>query len=359
MTLVLACARPKASPSNDGYSSLACDTCSIQLTAIATLGADSDSVGFDAFATLASGPEHELLVAPVGGGSSIGRYARDGRLLGTVGRAGHGPGEFEGVRRVVRGRSDSLLVLDDRLTVLTPTFAFVRSANLPAEIASADELVVLANGSVVLNGRGPKVPPLVLVTPALDHSRAIDLPMTDRAPPGADRSYALTRDGSGGFWAARAAYRYELLHVDSSGTLRDSLTPFSSWYESWTYDPASRRNSTQSPPHTRIGGIWRDAAGRLWVIGASADRNWKPVQRAGRVAEAAIPSLSTWSTLFDSHVDVIDPKDGSVVASRAYDGILQGFTSDGLIWEVREEPSGGVTLRVIRASLEHEAGATR
>jgi len=335
-----------------GYSTLECGSCTIALSPIATLGAATDSVRVGAFATVAVGPHGEYLVAPVGNGAQIARYARDGKFIGTVGRPGRGPGEFQGIRLVTLARADSVLVLDHRLTLLSPSFQYVRSGAPPSGV-SAGEAVVLRDGSVVLNGQGPDTPLFVLFSPALDNAHPLDVAVKSQA--GADRGFVMTRDGSGGFWAAREAYRYELLHIDSTGTLIDSLAPPAMWYEPWSFNPTIPEDPTSTPPHARIGGIWRDAGGRLWVIGASADRNWKPLVRAGHAAQASVPPLSTWRTLFDSHIDVIDPTSGAVLASRAYDGILQGFTSDGLLWEAQQDSAGAITLRVIRAELRHLA----
>ncbi len=339
---------------SDGYATLECATCTIGLSPIATLTSAADSVQFDAFATVATGPHGEFLVAPVGNGAQIARYARDGMFVGTVGRAGRGPGEFQRIRHVTLARADSVLVLDNRLTLLSPSFHYVRSGAPPSGIAPGDG-VVLRDGSVVLNGQGPGTPLFVLFSPALHDPRPLDVAL--KIETGADRGFVMTRDGSGGFWAAREAYHYELLHFDSTGTLIDSLTPPALWYEDWSYNPATPEDPTSVPPHARIGGIWRDAAGRLWVVGASADRNWKPLVRQGHAAQASIPPLSTWRTLFDSHVDVIDPKTGAVLASRAYDGILEGFTGDGLLWEAQQDSAGVITLRMIRAELRALARA--
>lgn len=351
--MMLGACRPKSpEKQSDGYATLECATCTITLSPIATLGAAADSVRFGAFATVAAGPQGEYLVAPVGNGAEIGRYGRDGKFIGTVGRAGHGPGEFRGIRHVTLARGDSVLVLDRRLTLFSPSFQYVRSGAPPSGV-SPGQILMLRDGSVVLNGQGPDTPLFVLFSPALDHVQPLDVAV--KSQPGADRGFVMARDGSGGFWAARQAYRYELLHFDSAGTLVDSLVPPALWYTDWSFSPVTPEDPTTTPPHARIGGIWRDAAGRLWVIGASADRNWNPLVRAGHAAQASVPPLSSWRTLFDSHLDVIDPTTGAVLASRAYDGILEGFTTDGLLWEAQQDSAGVITLRVIHAALEHVA----
>lgn len=53
-----------------------------------------------------------------------------GRKVGTIGRQGDGPGEFQGPWKVFIGRGDSVFVVDlslARLSVFSPTLAFVRS----------------------------------------------------------------------------------------------------------------------------------------------------------------------------------------------------------------------------------------
>ena len=111
----------------------------------------------------------------------------------------------------------------------------------------------------------PNAPPFLLFTPQLDSSRALDIPGTVPSRAGADHGFVMASDGHGGLWAAPHAYRYELIHIDSTGSLIDTLAPNAAWYTPWSFDPMQPENPAESPPHARIGGIWRDAGGR-WLV---------------------------------------------------------------------------------------------
>lgn len=115
-------------------------------------------------AATGSGPEHlfyradgvvrfsdgSLAVAD-GGSHEIRFFSPEGRFRAKMGREGEGPGEFTGIRGVVRTPADTLLVLDyaARVTVVGPDGTVARVFRLPHYVVEvhplgADEIVVVA-----------------------------------------------------------------------------------------------------------------------------------------------------------------------------------------------------------------------
>lgn len=115
-------------------------------------------------AATGSGPEHlfygadgvvrfsdgSLAVAD-GGSHEIRFFSPEGRFRAKMGREGEGPGEFTGIRGVVRTPADTLIVLDyaARVTVVGPDGTVARVFRLPHYVVEvhplgADEIVVVA-----------------------------------------------------------------------------------------------------------------------------------------------------------------------------------------------------------------------
>lgn len=93
-----------------------------------------------------------------GGSSEIRIFDPAGRRVRTVGRRGAGPGEFQQIRWLQKGRGDSLLVYDAglaRISVLDPSGAFVRSLRLDLADtdAPASPLGQLADGTWLVRAR--------------------------------------------------------------------------------------------------------------------------------------------------------------------------------------------------------------
>ena len=67
-----------------------------------------------------------------GGSNEVRLYSDDGGFRGSAGGEGEGPGEFDLIRGLQRGRGDTLLALDgsDRVMVFAPDLTFVASSRL-------------------------------------------------------------------------------------------------------------------------------------------------------------------------------------------------------------------------------------
>ncbi|HEX7243396.1 MAG TPA: 6-bladed beta-propeller [Longimicrobiaceae bacterium] len=104
---------------------------------------------------VAAGRDGRVYVAD-GMTQAISVFSPQGKRLGTVGRRGDGPGEFQGIRDLVVGRGDSLFVLDvgaQRVSAFATRgslrLAYTADVRLGAEMASYRLLVPEASGFVL------------------------------------------------------------------------------------------------------------------------------------------------------------------------------------------------------------------
>jgi hypothetical protein len=105
------------------------------------------------------------------------------------------------------------------------------------------------------------------------------------------------------FWVA-PQNRYTLELWDTSATKRRQIQRAAPWFEPWfgSIDP------TKTRPKPQVKGIAEDAAGRLWVNLLIADASWVPVPP--RAPSTAIDP----NKLFDSRIELIDPRSGQLLA---------------------------------------------
>jgi hypothetical protein len=84
-------------------------------------------------------------------------FARDGRYVGTIGRRGAGPGEFESPWEVATDARDSIFVWDmgqARISVFGPDLSYRRSFRVPPQW-SVGSISFLADGRLLLAAYGP------------------------------------------------------------------------------------------------------------------------------------------------------------------------------------------------------------
>ncbi|HEU0016630.1 MAG TPA: 6-bladed beta-propeller [Longimicrobium sp.] len=100
-------------------------------------------------------------------------FGADGEPLGTLGRRGRGPGEFQQLRDVAVGRGDTVLALDpgqQRVSVFGPDGKRAFDLRLPALGRAGQPLLALASGGLILPyhpktaGRAATDAPLSLVS---------------------------------------------------------------------------------------------------------------------------------------------------------------------------------------------------
>lgn len=316
--------------------------CRVYASKALTVGLSDASLDFDQSTRLARNSRGEFAAAPSADPGTLVLVDAKGRTLRRFGRLGEGPGEFRpGPKILFFDRYDSLFVFDrERLTVFAPltqqlarTVAFEIQpwyATLSAEGRLVVQYPLLVNNGVtqLVHELGPDGrirrsfggEPRVLESDDL-YARV--------------RAIASARDE--GIWVAHQN-RLRVEKWGSDGAMRLALERRPSWFSPWSEyvrgEPISAR------PRPRVMHVGEDDAGRVWISINVADSNWKPAVQLG-ILEQAPSSAIDWSRLWDSVVEVWDPKGGTLLSSIRFEDEVVGFSLASGVLYTRRMSAGG------------------
>jgi hypothetical protein len=337
-----------------------CPTCRIRMERVVSFG-DDDGEGF-----IADRP-YAIRRDSRGRYYTIGRFKSDrvpavydstGKFLRHIGRVGRGPGEFLGASAMLI-QGDSLFVFDSgnrRLTVLSPSYEPVRSAPIPWTASAA-----FANRDIVLNA---EVADRVRISLVLHHIDRVGnyigsfgdpkVRVTLKERP-AVRWLASAR--TGGVWSVWASKRYVIRKWNIDGTKVMELSRDASWFQPYDrpWMPTPDR-----PPAPSIAAIWQAPDGLLWVIGLAADPHWADGLGSGVRAEGRV--MYPWidnARIYDSMVEVIDPRTGTLVTTARFDQPIELAIGDGLFSTLAEDSRGAPRVTVWRLTLAGSYNPTR
>ena len=339
-----------------------CATCTIELEKVASAGvvSDPDLPGFYSAVTIDN--QGRILVANRSG-SAILLYDSAGRFLKTVGRAGTGPGEFNGIARLQVSSDDSLMVVERlRVSVFSPSLEFVRRAPL---VSGHSSLLIFANGQMVIAARlstpqaagyplhfsdsaGGATKPFGTANPEL-RAECVDCLL---------RMLTEGRDGNV-FWSAHAN-KYEIEKWSLSLQLRERIiVDRVSWFEPWD---TSRAGTTprRVRPRTQPTGMYEDPSGRLWMVATAPVTRWTadttprvslPPSRGAVRAPSGLPpdpeSIKRLATI----IEVLEPSSGRLLATRRFDGRNLRLASRNYAYEITENQDGVAVVEVFRMTL--------
>ena len=320
----------------------ACAGCVIQLQHVATLGSDG---GRGAMASVPTNLARDsrgrfYVTTPDQGGDLPFVYNASGSFLQQLGREGEGPGEYRRPQGIIVTEGDTIHIFDSRtrrVTVLSPSYDLVRTApGLPSHY----DVARLANGDYVVNNP-------IFGFPLLEFDmvgqmvRRFGGDRVDDTRMGSwknSRVLAVGRDRS--LWSATGFFRYVIERWDNEGTKIHEITREPDWFP--PYD--SLWNPTPGvPPMPKVTGIWEDENGLLWVLGRAADPEWRNALGSPRRAEGRwVYPIEDYPGAYDGVIEVIDPEDGTLVASRRIDdaGRFMSAIEPGLIATRRETEDG-------------------
>lgn len=321
----------------------------ISLQPVVTLTGIGDSIdlGTGIPAVTATG----LVVAPLDDPPSgaVGVFDASGRFLRRLGQSGGGPGEFREVRRLGIGPGDSLWVIDQmfRAHVFGPPPAGAYARTVSFERANTGHIAsfgILSAG--VYTSRGAVPAHLVDWDGVLvrEYGAAAPTPdLHDRlGPPGLrDSAHAWVPYGS--------SYILELLGAD--GRVHQRLERRVPWFPKDVGTP-----ETTWPRRPRIHDVHVASDGLLWVLLRRAHRDAKlpvtaPSEPVAMPMEARRVRTINLSEAFEGVLEVLDPRDGRLVASLEVGGGVLGFPSQDLLYEVRHDTLGHVSMHLWRLGL--------
>jgi hypothetical protein len=276
-------------------------------------------------------------------------FTSAGAFLRIVGRRGSGPGEYGRPRDVVSLAGDSVLVIDvgpRRASVLDPTLTFVRSVALPHTPSSTQPIAwpsrVVTGGYLgSASGAGLPLHEIDFRTspaPVVQSfgSESGELLANDF---GAMARY-LTLSSAGGLWTADELL-YRLAKVSEDGHIDRVLVRESPWFPGRTARVIGTPSIAPSPS---ISGVHEDRDGLLWVSLRVASANWQEAwPRAGGEIDYRQLDLER---LFDSVVEVIDPRTARVVARRQFDEWIVSMSPGARIARLSVDGAGAARILI-------------
>ena len=326
-----------------------CD-CRIELTKVISLS-DSLHPGLFAYSPLVMRDSRGIWYATsnTDGLKQVGVFHQDGRLKKVLGGRGEGPGEFTFINHIVVGSGDTLYVYDHtqlRRSVFDPDHEFVRTDPIPAfmrQIVPLPSALMVVNSSIPTRERVGWPLHTIGADGGVLHSFGADPPVS--RPDGTsleDRGIAI--DTEGVLWVAPRNV-YELSTYSAVGARFEPTNRLYrrqvEWFQPWTdLSPDGRPR----PAMKQIAFSPEDPT-LLWVVISVADPEWAPLRQPTRSSKELINSL------YDSILEVIDAKSGSVLASRRFGPTLSRLTFQGLIPALRIDDSDRVWMDIFTPTL--------
>lgn len=253
------------------------------------------------------------------------------------GGEGSGPSEHRSITELAVGPGDSVYVFDSRqsrFNVWTPAGTFGRVGRLPG---FPHEAFVLPDGRLLLQAwiRTPAHAGLPLHL--LDREGEIVLSFGSEKgafrpgnPLQRFRAVALTDDRA--VWSGRYD-RYELERWSLNGELQKRLVRDVHWFPP--------RDGEATPPQPTLRALTYDSAGLLWVLINVPDPNWD-----GTVPADRGPSIERDHRMFDTVIEVIDVRTGTLVLSRRHPLAFFRFIAPGLVPIGRERADGSRYIEI-------------
>lgn len=298
--------------------------CGVDLDLVRYLG-DADEAVVDGAPSVAESSAG-YVVAHRGLRTGVMRFSSTGEYLGTLGRAGQGPGEFQRISTVtLMGDEIWLWDIGNQRFVRMSLDGTLLGETSAGWATSTRWVVPLSDGTVVLNAHQP-TPELVAhwvhrVDPVANEvvwSKGDDV----EGFLGLAEERVLAASTDGGVWVARSRYVYEIYHLSAEGERTMTITPTRDWFTDWAEEPEATTGVGPGllRPTSRIFGLY-SSGDRLIVIGATGDRDW---------SDASAGGFLNIGRRFDSVVEVFDTRSGELLSSRRFDlpgEMLVGFTN--------------------------------
>lgn len=326
-----------------------CD-CRIELTKLISLS-DSLHPGLFAYSPLVMRDSRGFWYATsnTDGLKQVGVFGPDGRLKKVLGGLGEGPGEFTHINHIVVAFGDTLYVYDHmqlRRTVFDPDHEYVRTDPIPAfiwQIVPLPSALTIINSSIATRERVGW--PLHIIDSDGDILQSFGAEPPVSRPGGSLLEHrGIAIDINGMLWVA-PRNAYELSTYSAVGARFDPVNRLYrrqvEWFQPWT----ERSPDGRPRPSIKQIAFGLEDPTLLWVLIDVADAQWAPLQRPQR------SSQELRDARYDSVLEVIDVKSGSVLASRRFGPALSRLTFQGLIPALRIDDSHRVWMDVFTPTL--------
>ncbi len=358
---------------------VACSSCRIVVTKVATLGSANDPV--DIGASIIARNSRGEFYAIVARLMQIAVYDAKGSFVTTMGRAGQGPGEFRSIRGLVVGRADTVFVQSSltQVSVFSPQRVFVREFPIP----SGHELkAALRDGHLVFRAapdpRGPGVMPAMITSTTGTILTTFGASDSLRSAPARCSTcdyFVLTAGKDANTVWVTPSNRYEVTQWRAEGTREKVFSVTGSpWFKEWGA-AVQTSNALAQPPRTVIHHVHEDSTGRLWIAGSVPNANWKPYsgpvsgtitsQGAGilypgmGINETERAYINGDARKLVSTVDVIDPATRRILAHTRIESGELFWLSNELAYTVWRDADNLLHPDILRICLvENSASRT-
>ena len=317
-----------------------CAHCVITLDTVATIGGRED-FGLHVitpFSQVAVDRRGRVLVTHLSY-PEISIFDLEGDFLGSVGREGDRPGEYDGIAHVNVGpRFVHVFEFHRGRTMLDLGFEVVRTDRSLGQVLSS---VVVGSDEVAFAVPVPEPAAVGHLLRILDvRGRVTSFGGEGRGDPGPQLHRFVVAGDDETFWAVRQ---------QANRVVRWDLEPepvvarvFDRTVEAFERDNPSE----QLWPRALNVGAMLDESG-LWIAWQTPDPGWtERISPGGEIPE--VP----WQTVLDGRLDLVDPSTGRTVAHYQGDDALLGFAHGSRYVVAYHEPkAGGAYIRLLEPKL--------
>lgn len=330
-----------------------CAGCTVRLEQIGRIGSlhGPDALSEKAVMAVVNG---EIIVSDRHARGVISRFSLTGELLAQYGRSGMGPGELRSVRHMHVGAGDTLYVNDGAGSIhrFDGAGQFVDRIGVPFNLV---DFLPLGGNTVLVSAVGRAAGVAGYPLHIFDRSGVIASiggghVVTPQSEIALHRT--LGARGQNGVWAAHVMdYVLEGWSLDGRRTAFMTRRP--SWFLFWS---GIAWLANTAPPASSVSAIWQDEEDLLWVILNVADRQWQRVPSGAQVSgtERRGYAQEHADRLFDSIIEVVDPRRAQVIAQGRSDRKLTSI-GNGHFYSYEVDASGAPVYRIWRASLVRRA----
>lgn len=292
-------------------------------------------------------------------------FDADGTYIRQVGRPGQGPMEFLSPQPVHVDANGYVHILDvenGRETVVSHEFQHVMDHRLPSQGVFQDVAPLPGSHRYVVNmwvptPEGIGLPLHVIRNGRIERSFGADLSSTTRHNPFTSLRIVATDEDGHVFSAKR--FDYEIEVWTSSGRKILSLTgpALNSHEVQW-----APYNLQENPIPREILDIHVDSEGKLWVLIQEPAPDWRDQYDEvafpdGTVALQLRPGR-TRDSVYTSVVHVMDPREGVLLGTLRWNGLLSAFAGDRLLVQNAYLADGTPQIIVWRFRYEVEASTS-
>lgn len=326
-----------------GCSSGSPDVAPIRLEPMVTLGAESGDGAMATWPRVSARHPlgYRILVPQPGAVPALPVvYGDSGEFLGNLGTQDSLASGFVEPLFTRFGPGDSVWVFDGarRALVFSPNRTYARSIPLP--VAPWDA-VVLTGGRIALAPAVFGAPlPWLLLDGEGEVLARIGAP--DSTVPTPRRIIA----GAGGtVWTVAMTHRWRLEQWNLEGELLRRFEEPPEWF---TEHGELAAPGPDRPPQSSVQDAWVDTAGRIWIVGKTADPKWQD----GLQVTDSTSTIGDVDRLYDTVVEVRDGTSGAVLAHARFDVSYPFIAEPGVLMRVQGTAEGWHRAELVRVMTD-------